>query len=169
MKSSQLTNGHLSLLLEFQHPKILGIKFLGFDIKHGFYCCFKFSLSSPKGKQYNWSKDRAENFYDSDFTGYSNKLYSGVNIGYIYKLLNQNIFLYSGIGYLNSRKYRQYNDSTFKSWSNNYYIKDGSISSIKIDLLGGAYCLLSPLIISIGYSTGTSTIMIGIGYILLTS
>lgn len=151
------------LLIEIEPKNIFGAKYFVHK-KRGFFIGGKFTFNVPDGKKYNWTQDRAKTFYKSDFLGYSKKQYYGFNIGCVYMILNERIFLYSGIGFLSSVKYRQYYDNTFTKWSNNYYIEDGSISNTDFDFLLGTYLKFKQWIISLGYSTGSSGIVFGLGY-----
>ena len=152
-----------AVLIEIDPKVIFGVKcFL--CKKQGFFLGCKFNSHTPEGKKYNWSQNRAETFYKSEFTGYSKNQYYGFNIGYVYMILNEKLFLYSGIGLLQTVRFRQYYDNTFTKWSKNYYITDGSISKTDIDLLLGTYFKFQSWVISFGYNTGSSAIVFGLGY-----
>lgn len=152
-----------AVLIEIEPKRIFGAKcFL--CKKQGFFLGGKFTFHAPDGKKYDWSQVRAETFYRSDFLGYSKNQYYGYNIGYENMILREKLFVYSGIGFLHSVKYRQYYDSTFTKWSKNYYIEDGSISKTDFDFILGTYIKFQPWIISLGYSTGSSGFVFGFGY-----
>jgi hypothetical protein len=152
-----------AVLIEIEHRNIFGAKFIVCK-KQGFFLGGKSTFHAPDGKKYDWAQNKAETFYKSDFLGYSKTQYYGFNIGYVYMILNKRSFLYSGIGFIHSSEYRQYYDNTFTKWSKNYYIEDGSISKTDYDFLLGTYLEFQSCMISLGYSSGSAGIVLGLGY-----
>jgi len=124
----------------------------------------KFSVVSANGEKYNWSQSRAETFYDSKFLGYSRDIYFGFGAGLSYAVFSGHVIVYAGIGYLNATRYRQYYDDTFNVWSKFYYIEDGSIDKSIFDKMAGLYFVAGRVLLGIGYSSGTSSFSINLGY-----
>ena len=157
---------YFDLLLEFETPDVMGCKFL-YRFKPGLFFGVKFNYATPNGKQYDWTQDRAENFYDSDFRGYSDPQSFGLNIGYVVTAFSKYLFPYAGIGYIKDDSYREYYDNTFTSWSNEYYIEDGKKSETIIDIIIGIYGKIiktEPYLFTVGYSSGKKSISFGLGY-----
>lgn len=123
----------------------------------------KSSASEPEGEKYDWSQSRAEDFYKSDFKGYSDKKLSGVNGGILYTLVEERFYVYGGIGFTHSKQYRQYHDDTFTVWSKDYYIEDGMKAELLFDLVFGGNLHVRRLIVGIGYSTAVSNIVLSLG------
>ncbi|MFC1540273.1 hypothetical protein ACFL41_02135 [Gemmatimonadota bacterium] len=163
--ASPIDNKYSDLLIEYEPVRTIGMKFLNGNGK-GWFGGFKIVLGFPRGEEYNWDTSRAENFYNSDFQGYSKGSGVGLNGGYAISYSANKAVLYAGGGILWTSKYRQYYDSTFTDWSNDYHITDGAKESIKIDIIVGTYFRTSDneFVIGLGYSTGSSTIAIGIGF-----
>jgi len=162
------TNIQSAAIIEIEPQYIFGAKY-HLKAQYNIFVGAKFSFKKPKGEKYNWSQDRADTFYKSDFLGYSRRQCYGINAGYAFTIYDNRLYGYSGIGFLYSVKYRQYYDNTFTTWSKNYYIEDGKISETNLDLIFGTIFLFRPWIAGVGYSTGSSGIVFGIGYILNTS
>jgi hypothetical protein len=153
--------GHLIVGYDFS-----GLLNISAILGHGlaFWGGFKFSVVSPNGKKYKWSQDRAETFYDSEFMGYSRNIYLGFGGGLSYAMFSGRVIAYAGIGYLSAARYRQYHDDTFTVWSNDYYIDDGSISKSLLDKTAGLFIAVDNVLLGIGYSTGTSSFSINLGF-----
>ena len=146
---------HLGLACEMETEGIWGLKFFSVE-KQGFFCGVKFSFGRPKGEKYDWSQDRAENFYKSEFLGYSREKYLGANIGYVYALVSERLFVYGGLGLLREERFREYYDATFTKWSNDYWIEDGKKSVDRLDAIVGGHLRLRYLMVGLGYSSASS-------------
>jgi hypothetical protein len=153
---------HLGLAFEMENDGVWGIKFFSVD-KQGFFCGVKFSVGKPEGEKYDWSQDRAENFYKSEFKGYSREKYVGANIGYVYTLVRERVFVYGGLGLLRMERYREYYDDTFTKWSKDYWIEDGKQSEDRLDAVVGGHVRLRYLLLGLGYSSASSGPVLTLG------
>lgn len=130
----------------------------------GFFIGGKFPAHAPNGKEYNWTQSRAENFYKSEFRGYSDRVVYGLNGGVSYLTFADHFYMYGGLGITNCREYREYYDDTFTRWSNDYYIKDGMNEEYLLDAILGANLLIERVIVGAGYSFALSNTVISLGY-----
>ncbi len=153
------------LLIEWNPPNGMGVKFL-LRSKIGYFLGTNVSLLSPDVKLYNWSQDRAENFYNSRFSGLTDAEWYGFNGGVLFSISENQIYSYFGYGYIGFKQYRKYHDSTFTVLENDYYISDGAVSKNKNDFLFGFIYVFKPypVLFNLGYSTGLKNVSIGIGY-----
>ncbi|MFH1701712.1 MAG: hypothetical protein ABIE07_14140 [Candidatus Zixiibacteriota bacterium] len=149
-------------LKAFVHPGIAWATKDGADFS--FFMGVKFSIRKPKGEKYNWSQSRAEEFYKSEFMGYSDVKYLGLNTGLSFYLFKGQLCLYGGGGVTNSRQYRCYHDDTFTKWSNDYYLESGMIEEYIFDGVFGSNIIINQFVIGVGYSTGLSTAVFGAGF-----
>lgn len=131
--------------------------------KFGFFIGGKLSINKPEGELYDWSQSRAENFYKSDFRGYSDKVIYGFNGGVTYSIIPDRFYVYSGLGFIRSKRYREYYDDTFTVWSNKYYIEDGMKGETLLDVIVGGNLLIKEFIVGIGYSTADSNLVYSFG------
>ncbi len=131
--------------------------------KFGFFIGGKFSIDKPEGEMYNWSQSRAEDFYGSDFRGYSDREIYGFNGGITYSIIQNHFYVYSGLGFIHSKRYRQYYDDTFNVWSNEYYIEDGMKEESLLDVIIGGNLQIEQFIVGIGYSTADSNVVYSFG------
>ncbi len=135
--------------------------------KFGFWGGIKIPLTKPEGEKRGWTKEYANKWMDNEFIGYSRELFYGAGGGLTISFFRQHATAYIGIGGLQSIKYRQYlieqyEDHSFL-WSKYYYIKDGNISEIRLDIMTGLYFRYKMILFGIGYSTGTSNVILHAG------
>ena len=163
LKNTSENRTKLIVTVEHENSNIWGVKIF-FCKNHGFFLGAKGNFEKIDLKKYNFSRDRAETFYDSQFLGYSDREYSGFNIGYVYSVPGDIFLLYGGLGNLKYVQYRKYFDPTFTEWSNYYYIEDEMIDKNKLDLVSGVLVSLKNLTMDVGYSSATKGLVLGLGY-----
>lgn len=163
IKKIPFKNNYLDITAEYENPDIFGFK-VHFKRNYRIFIGGKLTFHVPNGKKYEWSQSRAETFYDSDFQGYSKKQSYGLNAGIGSMVLSESFFIYCGLGFLYSTRYRQYYDNTFTDFSREYYIEDGKKTELIFDAIIGAYFRIDRVLLTFGYSSASEGYMFGLGY-----
>jgi hypothetical protein len=135
--------------------------------KFGFWGGIKIPLTRPEGEKRFFSQEYTDKWMDNEFTGYSRELFYGAGGGLSISFFHQQGTAYIGIGGLQAIKYRQYlielyEDHSFM-WRKHYYIEDGKISEIRLDIMTGLYFRYKMILFGIGYSSGTSNVILHAG------
>ncbi len=105
----------------------------------------------PDEKIYNFSKERAENFYKSKYMG-NQRESSSFGLGFAYLLMaNQEyaVIPYGAIKFYHYSDYRKYHDDTFTVWQNDYFLKDMSNGDLGISF--GFVIKVTALSLNFGY------------------
>ncbi|GEM_PF-3536643 len=135
--------------------------------KFGFWGGIKLPLARPEGNKKDFSEKYADKFMGNEFIGYSREFFYGAGGGLSISFFHQHATAYIGIGGLQSIKYRQYLIEYYEGysfmWNQHYYIEDGKISEIRLDIMTGLYFRYKMILFGIGYSTGTSNVILHAG------
>lgn len=154
------------IILDYDISGIWGCKVIVWK-RLGFYGGLRSSLRTPKGQKSKWSQDRAENVELSEFTGYSKKIYFGLNMGCAYSLSNNKVVVFGGLGYLRTRRFRQYFDEDLPGrgeWAENYYIPEGMKQNQQVGLQLGTYVRMEAVLIGLAYYTESKGFAISLGW-----
>ncbi len=124
------------------------------------------------GRTLTWrTSDYYENISISEAEGWGDRLlkndtvYDTYSAGITY-VVNPGLFLYSGVGYTDSRSYRQYHDDLGILGDNGDYWVDGTKGGSSTNVLVGAMIRASErTVFHIGYDTSPSGLNLGIGMV----
>lgn len=150
---------HRDFAVGYDFSQVLVLNFF-MGKQFGLWGGVKIPLTKPEGEKKFFSKNYADKYMDNEFIGYSSELFYGAGGGFLISFFKQHTVAYIGVGGIQSLKYRQYlieyyKDHSFE-WSKYYYIEDGKISEISLDIMAGIYFRYQKILFGIGYSTGTS-------------
>ncbi|MBD3413244.1 MAG: hypothetical protein GF421_02295 [Candidatus Aminicenantes bacterium] len=150
---------HRDLALGYDFSQTLTVKYF-FSKQFGLWGGVKVPLSRHEGNKKDFTQQYADEFMNNEFLGFSREYFYGLGGGVTLSLFRQLTVAYIGIGGIQSIKYRQYlieyyRDHAFE-WSQQYYIEDGKISEVSLDVMGGFYFRFQKILLGVGYSSGTS-------------
>ncbi len=157
---------HRDLALGYDFSQVLVLNFF-IGKQFGLWGGVKIPLARPEGEKRDFSQEYADRYYGNEFLGYSRKLFYGIGGGFSISLFKERTVVYLGTGVIQLLRYREYLieyylDHSFQ-WSKKYYIEDGKISEVSLDFMAGVYFRYQKILFGIGYSSGTSNIILHAG------
>jgi len=161
--SAQSIAGTPDLLLQYDPTGVFGVQLISAP-RAGWFAAVRFSLRGPEGVRLPYILRIADVEEADEFTGFSRRQYLSAGLGGAASLFDRHLILTAGLGFLRTRRYRQYFSPDAPAWRREYWIRDEPRQRTALDLTAGANVRIGQIIVGIGYGTATGSITVRIGW-----